>query len=43
MEYLFDEPCNHQLVDLLAYGSALFFVETAQRLLHQSGTDSDIQ
>jgi hypothetical protein len=22
MEYLFDEPCSHQLVDLLAYGSA---------------------
>jgi hypothetical protein len=34
MEYLFDEPCSHQLVDLLAYGSALFFVESAQRLLH---------
>jgi hypothetical protein len=30
-------------VDLLAYGSALFFVETAQRLLHGSGTGSDIQ
>jgi hypothetical protein len=29
MEYLFDEPCSHQLVDLLAYGSALFFVESA--------------
>jgi hypothetical protein len=43
MEYLFDEPCNHQLVDLLAYGSALFFVETAQRLLHGSGSSSDIQ
>jgi hypothetical protein len=43
MEYLFDEPCNHQLVDLIAYGSALFFVETAQRLLHGSGSSSDIQ
>jgi hypothetical protein len=43
MEYLFDEPCGHQLVDLLAYGSALFFVETAQRLLHGSGSSSDIQ
>jgi hypothetical protein len=43
MEYLFDEPCNHQLVDLLAYGSALFFVETAQRLLHGSDIGSDIQ
>jgi hypothetical protein len=43
MEYLFDEPCSHQLVDLLAYGSALFFVETAQVLLHRSGTGSDIQ
>jgi hypothetical protein len=43
MEYLFDEPCGHQLVDLLAYGSALFFVETAQRLLHGSGTGSDVQ
>jgi hypothetical protein len=30
-------------VDLLAYGSALFFVETAQRLLHGSGSYSDIQ
>jgi hypothetical protein len=43
MEYLFDEPCNHQLVDLLAYGSALFFVETAQRLLHGLSSSSDIQ
>jgi hypothetical protein len=30
-------------VDLLAYGSTLFFVESAQRLLHGSGTSSDIQ
>jgi hypothetical protein len=43
MEYLFDEPCSHQLVDLLAYGSALFFIESAQRLLHGSGSSSDIQ
>jgi hypothetical protein len=43
MEYLFDEPCSHQLVDLLAYGSALFFVESAQRLLHGPGSSSDIQ
>jgi hypothetical protein len=43
MEYLFDEPCSHQLVDLLAYGSALLFVELAQRLLHGSGSSSDIQ
>jgi hypothetical protein len=43
MEYLFDEPCGHKLVDLLAYGSALFFVESAQRLLHGSGFGSDIQ
>jgi hypothetical protein len=43
MEYLFDEPYGHQLVDLLAYGSALFFVESAQRLLHGSGSSSDIQ
>jgi hypothetical protein len=43
MEYLFDEPCSHQLVDLLTYGSALFFVETAQRLLPGSATGSDIQ
>jgi hypothetical protein len=43
MEYLFDEPCDHQLVDLLAYGPALFFVESAQRLLHGSGSSSDIQ
>jgi hypothetical protein len=43
MEYLFDEPYNHQLVDLLAYGSVLFFVETVQRLLHGSSSSSDIQ
>jgi hypothetical protein len=43
MEYLFDEPCSHQLVDLLAYGSALFFVESAQRLLHGPGSSSDFQ
>jgi hypothetical protein len=43
MEYLFDEPCSHKLVDLLAYGSALFFVESAHRLLHGSGSSSDIQ
>jgi hypothetical protein len=30
-------------VDLLSYGSALFFVESAQRLLHGSGSSSDIQ
>jgi hypothetical protein len=30
-------------VDLLAYGSALFFVKSAQRLLHGSGSNSDIQ
>jgi hypothetical protein len=30
-------------VDLLAYGSALFFVKSAQRLLHRSGSGSDIQ
>jgi hypothetical protein len=43
MEYLFDEPYSHQLVDLLAYGSTLFFVESAQRLLHGSGSSLDIQ
>jgi hypothetical protein len=43
MEYLFDEPCSHQLVNLLAYSSALFFVESAKRLLHGSGSSSDIQ
>jgi hypothetical protein len=43
MEYLFDEPCDHQLVDLLAYSSALFFVESTQRLFHGSGSSSDIQ
>jgi hypothetical protein len=43
MEYLFDEPCSHQLVDLLAYGSALFFVKAAQVLLHGSGSSLDIQ
>jgi hypothetical protein len=43
MEYLFDEPYIHQLVDLLAYGSTLFFVESAQRLLHGSGSGLDIQ
>jgi hypothetical protein len=30
-------------MDLLAYGSALLFVKAAQRLLHGSGTGSDIQ
>jgi hypothetical protein len=30
-------------VDLLAYGSALFFVESVQRLLHGSGPSSNIQ
>jgi hypothetical protein len=30
-------------VDLLAYGSTLFFVESAQRLFHGSGSSSDIQ
>jgi hypothetical protein len=30
-------------VDLLAYGSALLFVETAQRLLDRSGSSSDVQ
>jgi hypothetical protein len=29
-------------VDLLAYGSVLFFVETVQRLLHGSGPSSNI-
>jgi hypothetical protein len=43
MEYLFDEPRDHQLVDLLAYGSALLFVKAAQVLLHGSGSSSDIQ
>jgi hypothetical protein len=43
MEYLFDEPCSHQLVDLLANGPALFFVKTTQVLLHGSGSSSDIQ
>jgi hypothetical protein len=43
MEYLFDEPCSHQLVDLLAYGPALFFIKTVQVLLHGSGTGSDLQ
>jgi hypothetical protein len=43
MEYLFDEPCSHQLVDLLAYGPALLFVKAAQVVLHGSGSRSDIQ
>jgi hypothetical protein len=43
MEYLFDEPCSHQLVDLLAYGPALFLIKTAQVLFHGSGTGSDVQ
>src|SRR5690349_15432849 len=30
-------------MDLLAYSSALFFVESAPRLLHGSGSGSDIQ
>jgi hypothetical protein len=43
MEYLFDEPCGHQLVDLLTYGPVLLFVKAAQVLLHGSGPSSDIQ
>jgi hypothetical protein len=43
MEYLFDEPCSHQLVDLLSYGPALLFIKAAQVLLHGSGSSSDIQ
>jgi hypothetical protein len=43
MEYLFDEPCSHQLVDLLAYSPVLLFVKAAQVLLHGSGSSSDIQ
>jgi hypothetical protein len=43
MEYLFDESCGHQLVDLLAYGPALLFVKAVQVLLHGSGSSSDIQ
>jgi hypothetical protein len=43
MEYLFDEPRGHQLVDLLAYGPALLFVKAAHVLLHGSGSSSDIQ
>jgi hypothetical protein len=43
MEYLFDEPCSHQLVDLLAYGPALLFVKAAQVLFHGSGSSLDIQ
>jgi hypothetical protein len=43
MEYLFDEPCSHQLVDLLAYGPALLFIKTALVLLHRSGIGSYIQ
>jgi hypothetical protein len=43
MEYLFDEPCSHQLVDLLAYGPALFFIKATQGLLHGSGIGSYVQ
>jgi hypothetical protein len=43
MKYLFDEPCSHYLVDLLAYGPALFFIKAAQGLLHGSGIGSDVQ
>jgi hypothetical protein len=43
MEYLFYEPCGHQLVDLLAYGPTLLFVEAVQVLLHGSGPSSDTQ
>jgi hypothetical protein len=43
MEYLFDEPCSHQLVDFLAYCPALLFVKATQVLLHGSGSSSDIQ
>jgi hypothetical protein len=30
-------------VDLLAYGSVLFFIKMAQVLLHGSGSSSDVQ
>jgi hypothetical protein len=43
MEYLFDEPCSHQLVDLLAYGPALLFIKMTHVMLHGSDTGSDIQ
>jgi hypothetical protein len=43
MLHLFDEPCSHQLVDLLAYGPALLFIKAVQVLLHGPGADSDIQ
>jgi hypothetical protein len=43
MEYLFDEPCSHQLVDFLAYGPTLLFIKAAQVLLHGSGSSSDTQ
>jgi hypothetical protein len=43
MEYLFDEPRSHQLVDLLTYGPALFFIKMAQVLFHGSGAGSDVQ
>jgi hypothetical protein len=43
MEYLFHEPCSHQLVDLLAYGPALLLIKAAQVLRHGSGSSSDIQ
>jgi hypothetical protein len=43
MEYLFDEPYSHQLVGLLAYGPALFFIKMVQVLLHGSGTGLNVQ
>jgi hypothetical protein len=43
MEYLFDEPCCHQLVDLLAYHPAPLLVESAQRLSDRSGSGPNIQ
>jgi hypothetical protein len=30
-------------MDLLAYGSTLFFIKMAQVLFHGSGSDSDVQ
>src|SRR5699024_7057633 len=43
MEYLFDEPCCHDLVDLLAYHSAVLLVDSAQRLPDGSGSGPNIQ
>jgi len=43
MEYLLDESSHQQLVDHLPDGLTLFFIESAQALLHGLRAGSDVQ